>query len=140
MIACLAMGMACGTEPCRVTMTDVDSGHWEKDATVVYDNTDTSTLFDLTIILHVKPDFEQRQLPLDIEILSPDSLRVRERLNLAVLDGHAAPSASYGRDVEIPYRQRIRLRREGAYTIRITPRQAISGVESAGVAFLPATL
>ena len=118
--ACLAVCAACGTEPCRVVMTDVDRSRWDDTATVVYENSDTVSLYDM------------------LEILSPDSMRMREQLTLATVDAGPAP-ASYGGDMEFPYRRRVRLHSQGSYTVNITPRMPVAGVESAGVAFQPVT-
>ena len=136
--ACLAVCAACGTEPCRVVMTDVDRSRWDDTATVVYENSDTVSLYDMSVVLHVTPGFGMRQLTLDMEILSPDSMRMREQLTLATVDAGPAP-ASYGGDMELPYRRRVRLHSQGSYTVNITPRTPVAGVESAGVAFQPVT-
>lgn len=132
------MFAACGTEPCRVVMTDVDSGRWEESVTVVYENADTVSLYDMSVVLRVTPGFDMWQLPLDMEILSPDSMRMREQLTLATADAEPSP-VSYGREVEFPYRRRVRLHSQGGYTVNITPRTPVAGVESAGVTFQPVT-
>lgn len=135
---CLTSCVACGIEPCRVAMTDVDSGSWEDTATVRFDNTDTASLYDLSVVLHVSPSFDCEQVSLNVEILSPDSMRLTEDVTLATAVLEASDKAS-GRDVEAPYRRSVRLQSKGCYTISITPREPVVGVEAAGVTFQPVT-
>ena len=68
MTACVA----CGMEPCRVAMADVDSSRWDQPVTVAYENTDTTSLYDMSVVLHVSPRFNMEHISFDIEILSPD--------------------------------------------------------------------
>lgn len=135
-VVCLAMCVACGIDQCRVAMTDVDSGSWDDTITVSYENIDTTAVYDLSVVLHVSHDFDLPELPLNIEILTPDSMRLREDVTLATAAIESS-EISYSKDVEAPYRRSIRLYRQGIYTISITPREPVAGVESAGVTFQP---
>lgn len=120
-------------------MADVDSSRWEQTATVTYENTDTTTLYDMSVVLHVSPRFDMRQMTFDIEILSPDSMRMREQVTLAIIDKDSVAADAYGKDVEAPYRRRVRLHRKGAYAVRLTPLPPVAEVEAAGVTFQPVT-
>ena len=135
---CLAFCTACGIEPCRVAMADVDSSSWDDTVTVTYENADTAALYDLSVVLHVVPAFKSEQLPLSIEILSPDSMRLTEDVTL-VTTAADVPPTSYGKDMEAPYRRSVRLHSKGCYTISLTPREPVAGVEAAGVTFQPVT-
>ena len=133
MTACVA----CGMDPCRVAMTDVDSSRWDQPVTVAYENTDTTSLYDMSVVLHVSPRFDMEHISFDIEILSPDSMRMREQVALAVVDKDTVSADAYGKDVEAPYRRRVRLSRKGHYTVTLTPSEPVSDVEAAGVTFQP---
>ena len=136
--ACLALCAACSVEPCRVAMADVDSGSWDETVTVSYENADTASLYDLSVVLHVVPSFRAEQIALSIEILSPDSMRLTEDVTLATTAADAPPT-SYGKDMEAPYRRSVRLKGKGCYTISLTPREPVAGVEAAVVTFQPVT-
>ncbi|OKY93520.1 MAG: hypothetical protein BHV65_11745 [Alistipes sp. 58_9_plus] len=59
-------------------MADVDSSRWDQPVTVAYENTDTTSLYDMSVVLHVSPRFDMEHISFDIEILSPDSMRMRQ--------------------------------------------------------------
>ena len=118
-------------------MADVDSSRWDQPVTVAYENTDTTSLYDMSVVLHVSPRFDMEHISFDIEILSPDSMRMREQVALAVVDNDTVSADAYGKDVEAPYRRRVRLSRKGAYTVTLTPSEPVSEVEAAGVTFQP---
>lgn len=133
----MAACAACGVEPCRVAMADVDSSRWDQAVTVTYENTDTASLYDMSVVLHVSPQFDMQHMSFDIEILSPDSMRMREQVTLAIVDKDSVAADAYGKDVEAPYRRRVRLSRKGPYAVTLTPREPVSDVEAAGVTFQP---
>lgn len=119
-------------------MTDISERQWSRTVSVAYANTDTVSLYDMSVILHTVPDFSEQSLPLTVEVITPDSLRMCEQVVLTAIHD-SVPRSTYGKEVEAPYRERIRFSRQGNYTIKITPDEPVAGVESAGVAFEPVT-
>lgn len=119
------------TSPRLSVVTDVDSRSWERPADIILENTDTTTLRDVTIFLRSNRRFEADSLPLHLLILTPDSLRYEERLTLR--PGRQQVSAALMAESEIPYRRRVIFRRAGQYRIIITPGQPIQGMEAIGI-------
>ena len=74
------------------------------------------------------------ELPLQITMFTPDSLRYTEQVVLPVKHQQLRPTA-IAADIELPYREDVHLRCKGEYTWHITPSQNITGVEAVGIKF-----
>ena len=133
-VVTLLLFVQCRTTECSVVMEDVDINDWSEETTVSYTNKQTANNYDLNIILHVNRRFEAKQLEFEITTMTPDSLRYSEQVTLPVSLSWENPTA-VTTDIELPYRRDVTLRCEGEYTMVITPRQSIVGVEAAGINF-----
>lgn len=130
----LLLFVQCRTTECSVVMEDVDINDWSEETTVSYTNKQTANNYDLNIVLHVNRRFTAKQLEFEITTMTPDSLRYSEQVTLPVSLSWENPTA-VTTDIELPYRRDVTLRCEGEYTMVITPRQSIVGVEAAGINF-----
>ena len=130
----LLLFVQCRTTECNVVMEDVDINDWSEETTVSYTNKQTANNYDLNIVLHVNRRFTAKQLEFEITTMTPDSLRYSEQVTLPVSLSWENPTA-VTTDIELPYRRDVTLRCEGEYTMVITPRQSIVGVEAAGINF-----
>lgn len=133
-VVTLLLFVQCRTTECSVVMEDVDINDWSEETTVSYTNKQTANNYDLNIVLHVNRRFEAKQLEFEITTMTPDSLRYSEQVTLPVSLSWENPTA-VTTDIELPYRRDVTLRCEGEYTMVITPRQSIVGVEAAGINF-----
>lgn len=128
-----ALMAACSTQPDMVVMSDVDNSDWSDMATVSYLNSELGEC-DMSIVLHVNPNFKQKNIALEITMLTPDSLRLTEQVHFNVEHSPQRKTLA-DTDVEIPYRRNLNLKHKGQYVWQITPSQSIRGVESAGIKF-----
>ena len=133
-VVTLLLFVQCRTTECSVVMEDVDINDWSEETTVSYTNKQTANNYDLNIVLHVNRRFTAKQLEFEITTMTPDSLRYSEQVTLPVSLSWENPTA-VTTDIELPYRRDVTLRCEGEYTMVITPRQSIVGVEAAGINF-----
>lgn len=133
-VVTLLLFVQCRTTECNVVMEDVDINDWSEETTVSYTNKQTANNYDLNIVLHVNRRFTAKQLEFEITTMTPDSLRYSEQVTLPVSLSWENPTA-VTTDIELPYRRDVTLRCEGEYTMVITPRQSIVGVEAAGINF-----
>ena len=133
-VVTLLLFVQCRTTECSVVMEDVDINDWSEETTVSYTNKQTANNYDLNIVLHVNRRFEAKQLEFEITTMTPDSLRYSEQVTLPVSLSWENPTA-VTTDIELPYRRDVTLRCEGEYTMVITPRQSVVGVEAAGINF-----
>ena len=133
-VVTLLLFVQCRTTECSVVMEDVNINDWSEETTVSYTNKQTANNYDLNIVLHVNRRFEAKQLEFEITTMTPDSLRYSEQVTLPVSLSWENPTA-VTTDIELPYRRDVTLRCEGEYTMVITPRQSVVGVEAAGINF-----
>ena len=133
-VVTLLLFVQCRTTECSVVMEDVDLNDWSEETTIAYTNKQTANNYDLNIVLHVNRRFTAKQLEFEITTMTPDSLRYSEQVTLPVSLSWENPTA-VTTDIELPYRRDVTLRCEGEYTMVITPRQSIVGVEAAGINF-----
>ena len=135
-VATLLLFVQCRTTECSVVMEDVDINGWSDEINLSYTNNDTTTNYNLSLMLHINRRFASEQVEVEIVTMTPDSLRYSERVSLPVnfvWDSHTMPM----KDVAIPYRQDVHLRCKGEYKMTITPLQSITGVAAAGINFQP---
>ena len=131
-LCCFALS-ACSIAPDTVVMKDVDVNSWNEAISVEFNN-DTEQERDLSIALHVNSLFDTNKIALQIKMYSPDSLYHVEQVHLPCIVEWSQPTASCA-DIELPYRQNVRLRCKGKYIFEITPLTSIAGVEAAGINF-----
>ncbi len=123
----------CRMAECNVTLADVNVTSWNDEATITYLNSDTASLRNLDLVLHVDRSFDSRELQFDIAVTTPDSLRCVERVTV--------PTTAEWRgnirrtDIRTPYRRNVRFACEGKYVISIKPVAEVNGVEAAGMNF-----
>lgn len=115
----------------RSVATDVDSGAWRDTAQLTFRNEDTLGLSDLHFFLRYNDRFTGDTLPVEVIVLSPDSLRVSERVTLRIR--RMAGPASMAHEAKIPYRRRIRFSRKGAYRVLVVPDTTVRGIEAVGI-------
>ena len=124
----------CGKADLRVAMADVSINSWEESASVEYINNDTTTRYDMSIVLHTNSRFDFSDMELEVTMTSPDAIRHTERIALSCNSEQEA-KASGGGDIEIPYRRDVKLSAKGTYQFSLRPLKPITGVEAAGINF-----
>ena len=135
-VATLLLFVQCRTTECSVVMEDVDINGWSDEINLSYTNNDTTTNYNLSLMLHINRRFASEQVEIEIVTMTPDSLRYSERVSLPVNFVWDSPTMPM-KDVAIPYRQDVHLRCKGEYKMTITPLQGITGVAAAGINFQP---
>lgn len=131
-LCCLTLA-ACTIAPDTVVMKDVDVSNWKESVSVEFNN-DSEQVRNLSITLHVNSRFQAEQIALQVKMYSPDSLYHVEQVHLPCAVEWSQPTAS-SIDIELPYRQGVRLKCKGKYLFEITPLTSIAGVEAAGINF-----
>ena len=125
---------SCGVGESVVAMGDVSLEGWNEPVNITYDNSDTSTLLDMDVTLHVNRRFEASSIALEITTLTPDSLRYSESVTLPVRMRWTSNRAKTT-DIALPYRRDVHFAHEGEYYISLRPLQNVVGVEAAGITF-----
>ena len=124
----------CSKADLRVAMADVSISGWEESVTIEYINNDTTSRYDMNIVLHTNNRFNFSDMELEVTMTSPDAIRHTERVALRCNTEQEA-KASRGGDIEIPYRRDVKLSGKGTYHFSLRPLHPIVGVEAAGVNF-----
>lgn len=117
--------------PERSSVADVNPHTWINPASVTLHNQDTITLHDLHLFIRTNDRFTGDSLPLQITLLTPDSMRFQEPFTLTTPPGHSP--ASLGRETSDVYRRGVRLARMGEYRLIISPVTPVQGVEAVGI-------
>lgn len=124
---------ACGVKSNTVVMGDVDLRGWHNTATITYDNSSLDER-QMSVMLHVNSKFDAEYINMEVKMLTPDSLSFEEQVKLTCPATKEIPTAG-SIDIEIPYRQNVRLRKKGLYTFELTPMQSVAGIEAVGINF-----
>ncbi len=133
MLAIVFLG-SCGVSESVVAMGDVSLEGWVEPVNITYENSDTSSLLDMDVTLHVNRRFDASSIALEITTLTPDSLHYSESVTLPVRV-HWASNRAKTTDIEIPYRRNVQFTHKGEYYISLSPLQDVAGIEAAGITF-----
>ena len=112
-------------------MVEIHGSTWSSPAEITIENSDTVGLYDMAVALRHNGLPADGQIEVTIRTVTPDSMWVEEPLAIRIGDDGRSRPAQH--EAWALYRRRVRLSREGAYRIIITPTQAVSGVTAVGV-------
>lgn len=119
----------------ETVMNDVHPGNWSNCTVIGYDNRDTVSLRDISLVVRYNADRHEATLPLTITTEAPDSTLFSEQFVCRLgLGRKPAPIAAIEK---IPYRLSSRLSQTGRYSISITPDTPQRGIEAIGITFEP---
>ncbi len=129
----MAVAIAAGgcVMPVDTIVRDVSSTAWSAPAVLDYDNADTTSLREMTLIVRHDDRMAGDSVTLLIVVCTPDSLRHEESLRIYIPQRNAA--AALARETEVPYRRKVRLAKEGTYRIEITPLRTVKGIGAVGM-------
>ena len=117
----------------ETVMNDVHPGNWSGCTVIGYDNRDTVSLRDISLVVRYNADRHEATLPITPE--APDSTLFSEQFVCRLgLGRKPAPIAAIEK---IPYRLSSRLSQTGRYSISITPDTPQRGIEAIGITFEP---
>lgn len=117
--------------PVDTVVTDVRPGGWSDAAALEYENADTLSLRDMTLMVRHDDRIAGDSVTLRISVYTPDSLLLKESLRLDVPRSHKA--AALAGEIDAPYRQKVRLGKQGVYRIEITPARTVKGISAVGM-------
>lgn len=125
----LLVTVACGSTGRSVEVHDVDSEAWYAVEEYKFNNEDSLSLRDISIVLRYNKGYVADSLPLSVLTISPDSLLFEEHFTLHI------PRLADMRPEEhtFLYRRDVKLQRKGSYTFRLTPLTPTKGIASVGI-------
>lgn len=142
----LCLGLAAGLFSClnphRVRMADTDPDGWSPadGTTVAYENTDTLSARDISVVVRFCNDFNYDKLALSLVTVTPDGYRWCDTLYMDVY-GRLPKVGLYG-EREQPYRRGVVFTQTGRYLFSLAPVMPASpteGVAAAGIRLEPAS-
>ena len=121
--------VACGGTGRSVEMHDTADNAWSMTEDFVYDNLDTLSKRDISIVVRYGGKRVAESVELTILSISPDSMVVVEPFTLHI------PQLGDMRPAEhtFPYRRNVVLSRKGEYLFRLKPTVAAEGISSVGI-------
>lgn len=128
-VALSALCVACNEPQHSIEMHDMDEAVWSNAEEFTYDNQDSLSKRDISIVVRYGSDYVADSVNLRILAISPDSLVTEEPFTLRI------PRIKEVRPEEqtFLYRKDVVLGRCGEYTFRITPDTLVEGISSVGL-------
>ena len=129
-VALVALVMvACGSTGRSVEMHDAPNGSWSTAEDFHYENVDTLSKRDISVVVRYSGEDVAESVELTILTISPDSMVVAEPFTLHIPQmGDVRPA-----EHSFPYRRNVVLSSTGDYLFRLKPKAAAVGISSVGI-------
>lgn len=125
----VAFVAACGGGSGAVQMNDLEHSCWAEYEDFYYDNTDSLSKRDISIVVRYSKDYVADSVAMSILCVSPDSLVSEEPFTI-----HIPHLADMRPEVQtFPYRRNVVLSTKGRYLFRLRPNETIEGINSVGL-------
>ena len=112
-------------------MVAVNSILWSDVARITINNSDTTSLRNIDIIIRYNSNFVGDSLRLNVATTTPDSILFREEVVIN-MPRSVAPSV-ISNEMVVGYRRDVLLDKEGEYTMEFSPMSEVEGVKAVGV-------
>lgn len=121
--------VSCKETQHSVKMHDMETSAWGAVEEFVYDNSDSLSKRDLSIVVRYGSGYVADSVNVRVLTISPDSMVVEEPFTLRI------PRIKEIRPMEqtFLYRRNVVLGRKGEYRFRITPDTLVEGISSVGI-------
>ena len=121
--------VGCATPQRSVEMHDMEACVWSTAEEFVYNNSDSLSQRDISIVVRYGSDYVADSVAMHILTISPDSMVVEEPFTLRI------PRIKEVRPEEqtFIYRRNVVLSRKGEYHFRLTPDSLVEGISSIGI-------
>ena len=128
-VAFASLMVACNEQSHTIEMHDMVKSVWSTAEEYHYDNADSLSKRDISIVVRYGADYVADSVNLRILAISPDSMVTEERFTLRI------PRIKEVRPEEqtFLYRKDVVLGRCGDYTFRITPDTIVDGISAVGI-------
>lgn len=112
-----------------VEVSDTENDRWSTVEEFYYDNVDTLTRRDISIVVRYGHGYTADSVAMSILSISPDSMVLEEPFTLRI------PRLGDMRPAEhtFLYRRNVLLSKEGRYTFRLKPDAVVDGIGSVGL-------
>lgn len=129
MIIIAAIVTSCNQTNHKVEMHDMEACVWSTAEEFVYNNSDSLSQRDISIVVRYGNDYVADSVAMHILTISPDSMVVEEPFTLRI------PRIKEVRPEEqtFIYRRNVVLSRKGEYHFRLTPDSLVEGISSIGI-------
>ena len=112
-------------------MVAVNSILWSDVARITINNSDTTSLRNIDIIIRYNSNFVGDSLRLNVATTTPDSILFREEVVIN-MPRSVAPSV-ISNEMVVGYRRDVLFDKEGEYTMEFSPMSEVEGVKAVGV-------
>ena len=129
MMVIAALFSSCNQPNHKVEMHDMEECVWATAEEFVYNNSDSLSQRDISIVVRYGSDYVADSVAMHILTISPDSMVVEEPFTLRI------PRIKEVRPEEqtFIYRRNVVLSRKGEYHFRLTPDSLVEGISSIGI-------
>lgn len=129
LVAMAAMVVSCKESQHNVDMHDVIPSAWSAPEAFIYENEDSLTKRDISIVVRYGTGYVADSVNMRILTISPDSMAAEEHFTLHI------PRIREVRPQQqtFLYRRNVVLGRKGQYEFRLTPDTAVEGISSIGI-------
>ena len=129
LVVCTVLAVSCHEQQHSVAMHDIETDAWSTSEEFTYNNTDSLSKRDISIVVRYGKGYTADSVGLRILAISPDSLVTAEPFTLRI------PRIKEVRPEEqtFLYRKDVVLGRCGEYKFRIMPDTLVEGISSVGI-------
>ncbi|MBO5889902.1 MAG: hypothetical protein J6Q28_00540 [Alistipes sp.] len=121
--------VGCASPQRSVEMHDTEHSVWSESEDFYYDNTDTLSQREISVVVRYGMGYVADSVALSILCVSPDSLVVEEPFTL-----HIPHLSDMRPEVQsFPYRRNVVLGKKGRYLFRLRPHESVEGISSVGL-------
>ena len=128
-VTMLFVAVACVSEGRSVEVHDQPKSLWVNCEEFYYENEDTLTMRDMSIVVRYGAGYVADSVALRILSVSPDSMVFEEPFTLHI--PHLADMRP--EEQTFVYRRNVTLRNKGDYRFRLTPVEPVEGIAAVGV-------
>ncbi len=112
-------------------MVATDPHCWIRGESIIYNNSDTVSLVNISVSLRYNNSFRSDTLSVTVQTSLPDARQCIEPVVLHLAREYSATAVVSSESVL--YRSSCRLAQMGEYIFTITPRSAVKGIEAVGI-------
>ncbi|MBQ2142914.1 MAG: hypothetical protein II204_07160 [Alistipes sp.] len=129
MVAFATLAVSCNEQQHSIEMHDMEECVWSGTEEFTYDNADSLSKRDISIVVRYGTGYVADSVCLHILAISPDSMVTEEPFTLRI------PRIKEVRPEEqtFIYRRNVVLSRKGEYHFRLTPDSLVEGISSIGI-------
>lgn len=119
------------TMPDYIKTVDTNPICWDYPVSIIYDNSDTLSLVNLSVVVRYNDDFKDDKIDVTMHLSTPDVYQCREQISLSLMRPYFGTAVQSSESLF--YRENCCLNSRGNYIFTIIPSRSMRGIEAVGI-------